>query len=235
MVPDILLISPHAGTDAMSRVLHQAGHRVRHSPTVTDACVALADGPADLALLDLGSGAVRERVAQLAALRSRTNAAIVLIDSGRHPELVQLLQAGANDFLAAPFSPAHLLARVTLALPATHRPKAPTLGVGGLTVDPATRRAWLDGTPLALSRREFDLLSFLCARRGEVVTRGEIAAAVWRTRPHGLEHSIDVHLSWLRRKLGETAARPRYLHTVRNVGFRLARDAATTRGSAPPA
>jgi DNA-binding response OmpR family regulator len=78
----------------------------------------------------------------------------------------------------------------------------------------------LDGTALDLTRREFDLLAFLAARPGVVVSRRELLAEVWR-QPYGTDQTIDVHLSWLRRKLGETASRPRYLHTVRGVGVRL--------------
>ncbi|HSA52545.1 MAG TPA: winged helix-turn-helix domain-containing protein, partial [Yinghuangia sp.] len=94
------------------------------------------------------------------------------------------------------------------------------LRIGGLRVDLRRRVADLDGTPLHLSRREFDLLGFLAARAGSVVPRREILAAVWG-QSYGDDQTIDVHLSWLRRKLGETARQPRYLHTVRGVGVKL--------------
>ncbi|MBB5873746.1 DNA-binding response OmpR family regulator [Allocatelliglobosispora scoriae] len=228
MVPDILLITESTTSPAISRVLREAGHRVRRSPSVAVACEALATDGADLALVDLGVTGGEG----VAVLRSRTPAAIVLIDSAWHPELGRLLAAGADDFLAKPFSAAQLLARVWLALLGRAAPRDRPMTSGGLTVDPATRQAWLDGVPLALSRLEFDLLSYLTARAGEVVSRQELADAVWH-EPHG-DHNrtIDVHLSWLRRKLGETAARPCYLHTVRSVGFRLALDAESRRGSA---
>jgi DNA-binding response OmpR family regulator len=95
-----------------------------------------------------------------------------------------------------------------------------TLKVGGLEIDPRRRQAQLDGKRLDLSRREFDLLAYLAARPGEVVTRRELLSEVWQL-PYGDDQTIDVHLSWLRRKLGERASQPRYLYTVRGVGVRL--------------
>jgi DNA-binding response OmpR family regulator len=80
----------------------------------------------------------------------------------------------------------------------------------------------LNGEPLELSRKEFDLLLALAQRAGEVVTKRELLAEVWRQPYGGGDRTVDVHLSWLRRKLGETAARPRYLHSARGVGVRLA-------------
>ncbi|GAA4999831.1 hypothetical protein GCM10025734_34480 [Kitasatospora paranensis] len=94
------------------------------------------------------------------------------------------------------------------------------LRVGGLAIDVQRREAALDGRALDLTRREFDLLAFLAGRPGVVVPRREILAEVWR-QTYGGDQTIDVHLSWLRRKLGETASNPRYLHTVRGVGVRL--------------
>ena len=99
------------------------------------------------------------------------------------------------------------------------RPRA-VIRVGGLTIDPLRRQAELDGARLDLTRREFDLLAFLAGRPGVVVARKELLAEVWQ-QSYGDDQTIDVHLSWLRRKLGETAARPRYLHTLRGVGVKL--------------
>jgi len=94
--------------------------------------------------------------------------------------------------------------------------------VGGLVLDLTARTAQLDGRGMELSRREFDLLAMLAQRPGEVVTKREILATVWHQVYGGGERTVDVHLSWLRRKLGESAAAPAYLHSVRGVGVRLA-------------
>ena len=93
--------------------------------------------------------------------------------------------------------------------------------VGDLVIDERTRTATLAGRPLELARKEFDLLLALASRPGEVVTKRELLADVWQQAYGGSDRTVDVHLSWLRRKLGESAAEPRYLHSVRGVGVRL--------------
>jgi DNA-binding response OmpR family regulator len=95
------------------------------------------------------------------------------------------------------------------------------LEVGGLRLDVQAHEVSLDGVALDLSRREFDLLHYLTAHAGQVVTRRDLLTHVWRMPYGGADRTVDVHLSWLRRKLGETAQRPRYLHTVRGVGIKL--------------
>ena len=94
--------------------------------------------------------------------------------------------------------------------------------VGGLVIDGASRRVTLDGSPVELTRKEFDLLHHLASRAGTVVTRRELLADVWQQPAGAADKTLEVHLSWLRRKLGESAAEPRYLHTVRGVGIMLA-------------
>jgi DNA-binding response OmpR family regulator len=88
-------------------------------------------------------------------------------------------------------------------------------------MDVSAREAVLDGEPLDLSPKEFDLLRSLMERQGEVVTKRELLAEVWREPYGGSERTVDVHLSWLRKKLGETASDPRYLKTVHGVGVKL--------------
>ncbi|UQA35464.1 MULTISPECIES: response regulator transcription factor [unclassified Streptomyces] len=99
-------------------------------------------------------------------------------------------------------------------------PISHVIRVGGISVDPQRRSATLDGVELDLTRREFDLLAYLAGRPGTVVSRKDLLARVWN-QPYGADKTVDVHLSWLRRKLGESAASPRYLHTYRGVGVKL--------------
>jgi DNA-binding response OmpR family regulator len=94
--------------------------------------------------------------------------------------------------------------------------------VGDLTVDTAMRRAVLDGEEVPLTRREFDLLALLMSNAGTVVTREQLIDEVWDTHWYGSTKTLDVHVSSLRRKLGDDAVDSRYLHTVRGVGFRFA-------------
>ncbi len=138
------------------------------------------------------------------------------------PEMVAVLEQGADDYIVKPFGAAQLDARVKavlrrLGVSETEEP----LCVGGLRVDPASREVTLDGASIDLTPREFDLLAHLARRPGQVVSRRELLAEVWQQPLGGADKTVDVHLSWLRRKLGETAQRPRYLHTVRTVGVKL--------------
>jgi DNA-binding response OmpR family regulator len=135
---------------------------------------------------------------------------------------VRTLDAGADDYIVKPFSTNQVDARVRAVLRRV-RPQsteAPAT-VGPLQVDPATRVATLDGRELDLNRKEFDLLHALAARAGRVVTKRQLLAEVWDQPYGGAEKTVDVHLSWLRKKLGETAAEPRFLRTVHGVGVRL--------------
>ena len=172
----------------------------------------------DLGLPDLDGSNVLE-VAKV--LKS----APVIVATARDDEgeMVRLLNAGADDYLVKPFSVAQIDARIRAVLRRTARPEAQeqALEVGGLRLDPVAREAALDGEPLDLTRKEFDLLQLLMQHAGEVVTKRTLLAEVWQQPWGGADRTVDVHLSWLRRKLGETAAQPRYLISVRGVGVKL--------------
>jgi DNA-binding response OmpR family regulator len=101
------------------------------------------------------------------------------------------------------------------------RTEPAVIEAGPLRVLPGERQAFVDGVALPLTRKEFDLLAYLAARPGRVVSRRELLEEVWRQPSIGDDQTIDVHLYWLRRKLGESAAEPRFLHTVRGVGIRF--------------
>jgi DNA-binding response OmpR family regulator len=121
-----------------------------------------------------------------------------------------------------PFSAEQLDARIRALLRRGRGPAGEeAVTVGALRVDPVAREAWLGERPLELTRKEFDLLAYLASRAGRVVTKRELLADIWQQAYGGADKTVDVHLSWLRRKLGESAAEPRYLHTVRGVGVKL--------------
>jgi DNA-binding response OmpR family regulator len=148
-------------------------------------------------------------------------------------EIVRLLDHGADDYVVKPYSAAQLEARIRAVLRrGGGADDDDQLRVGGLVVQPRARSATLDGRDLDLTRLEFDLLAHLARRSPDVVTRRELLAEVWRQPYGGADKTVDVHLSWLRRKLGETAAEPRYLYTVRGVGVKL--DAPDDGGRARP-
>ncbi|WP_223733813.1 response regulator transcription factor [Streptomyces purpurogeneiscleroticus] len=210
---------------ALIRHLSDAAHTVRSVGTALEALREVAQVGFDVVVLDLGLPDLDGREA-LKMLRGITDVPVIVATArDDEAEIVRLLNDGADDYLTKPFSVEHLSARMAAVLrraqgAAGGPPPSRILQVGGLTVDPLRRRADLDGAPLDLTRREFDLLAFLAGRPGVVVPRKELLAEVWQ-QSYGDDQTIDVHLSWLRRKLGETAASPRYLHTLRGVGVKL--------------
>jgi DNA-binding response OmpR family regulator len=224
MATVLLVEDDHVVRGAMLRSLTDRGHTVHAVATALDALRRVAAETPDLVVLDLGLPDLDGSDA-LRMLRGITDVPIIIAtardDEG---EIVRLLQAGADDYMVKPFTGAHLDARVTSVLRRAgraSRSEPTTLEVGQLRVDLGQRLAQLDGSPLNLTRKEFDLLAYLAARPGHVVSRRELLEEVWRQPSIGEDQTIDVHLYWLRRKMGETAAKPRYLHTVRGVGFRL--------------
>ncbi|MDI3423042.1 response regulator transcription factor [Streptomyces luteolus] len=211
---------------ALIRHLTDASHTVRSVGTALEALREVAHFRFDVVILDLGLPDLDGSEA-LKMLRGITDVPVIIATArDDETEIVRLLNDGADDYLTKPFSVEHLSARMAAVLRrsgaggAAEAPLSRVIRVGGLAIDPLRRQAELDGAPLDLTRREFDLLTFLAGRPGVVVPRKELLAEVWQ-QSYGDDQTIDVHLSWLRRKLGETAARPRYLHTLRGVGVKL--------------
>ncbi|MGW5715416.1 response regulator transcription factor [Amycolatopsis sp. NPDC003865] len=208
---------------AVLRALTERGHAVTSAPTAMAGLQAAVTDRPDVVLLDLGLPDLDGREV-LRMVRAVSAVPIIVVTArGAEEEIVRLLDAGADDYVVKPFGGAQLDARIRAVLrraepEETHEPVV----VGGLSVDARTRQASLDGAPLDLTPREFDLLHYLASRAGTVVSKRDLLADVWKLPYAGADKTVDVHLSWLRRKLGETAQEPRYLHTVRRVGVRLA-------------
>ncbi|MFC4061023.1 response regulator transcription factor [Planomonospora corallina] len=206
---------------AIIQELGRRRHAVRSAGRALDALREITQHPPDAVILDLGLPDLDGSEA-LKMVRSVSSVPVIVATArDDEAEIVRLLQAGADDYLVKPFSGDHLNARLEAVLRRA-RPAGPSkaVRVGGLAVDLDRREATLDGTPVTLTRREFDLLAYLAARADRVVSRKELLAEVWQ-QSYGDDQTIDVHLSWLRRKLGEKASAPRYLHTVRGVGVML--------------
>lgn len=222
-VAHVLVVEDDAGIrTSLVRALGDRGHAVESAPTALAGLHAALSGEPDIVLLDLGLPDL-DGHAVLTMLRAvRDTPVIVVTARDDDPSVVKALDAGADDYVIKPFTMNQLEARIRAVLRRSSAESPPTpLTVGGLSVDVTARAATLNGAPLDLSRREFDLLALLTARAGEVVTKREILAEVWQQAYGGGDRTVDVHLSWLRRKLGESAAAPRYLHSVRGVGIRL--------------
>jgi two-component system response regulator RegX3 len=209
--------------EPFGRTLARAGFDVVAARSLSEARARFARQPPDLVLLDLtlpdgdGRDLCRE-------LRGASRVPIIMLTArGTELDRVTGLEIGADDYVVKPFSGAEVVARIRAVLrrAASSQPPDAPIVLGDLVVEPAARRARMDGRELALSRKEFDLLAELARHAGSVVTREQLMARVWDENWFGSTKTLDVHMGWLRRKLGDDASTPRYLHTVRGVGFRL--------------
>jgi two-component system, OmpR family, response regulator RegX3 len=161
-------------------------------------------------------------------LRRESSVPIIMVTArGEEAERIVGLELGADDYVTKPFSAREVAARIRAVLRRAE-PRSDgadggeaALQVGDLRVDVARRTATLEERPLELSRKEFDVLALLAGEAGRVVTRERLLEEVWDTTWFGSTKTLDVHVSGLRRKLGDDPSAPRYLRTVRGVGFRL--------------
>lgn len=220
----VVLIEDDPGIrSAVLRSLDANGHAAQAAVSGLDGLQLLLTEDPDVIILDLGLPDVPgERL--LGMIRSVSKIPVI-VATARDDEglIVSLLDAGADDYLVKPFQPAQLEARMRAVLrrtsAATDETDDPPLRVGGLRVDRVRRTADVDGKPLDLTRLEFDVLAYLAANPGRVISRKELLREVWQRTDSG--RTVDVHLSWLRRKLGEDLDRPRFIHVHRGVGILL--------------
>ena len=219
--------------ERLDRTVRTAAETVRGRVVVTDLQGALLADSAGTDRLGTDYGD-RPEIAQALQRgkpvqdRRRSNVPILMLTArGTETDRIVGLEIGADDYVVKPFSGAEVIARIRAVLrrSAARAPEAAApaqaVTVGELEVDPASRRARLAGVELQLSRKEFDLLAELIGHAGRVVTREDLMARVWDENWFGSTKTLDVHIRWLRQKLGESPDAPRYLHTVRGVGFRF--------------
>ena len=204
------------------RTLEENGFATSSSGTGMAGLAAALENRPDLVVLDLGLPDV-DGTQVLDMLRAVSRVPVIIASArDDDPSLVKALDAGADDYLVKPFTSAQMLARVRAVLRRSGgTAERRSLSVGELSLDLGARTAMLGSTTLDLSPKEFDLLSYLAERAGDVVTKKELLTEVWNLPYGGSDKTVDVHLSWLRRKLGESASEPAYLWTVRGVGVRL--------------
>lgn len=202
--------------------LSEQGHDVDSADKALDGLELAVKGSPDLVVLDLGLPDI-DGTELLRMIRSVSQVPVIVITArGADETVVATLDSGADDYLVKPFSMAQLEARVRAVLRRRQEAEEATrITVSELVVDVKARTASLAGMPLDLSPKEFDMLKVLAERAGEVMTKRELLAEVWREPYGGSDHTIDVHISWLRKKLGETAQQPRYIQTVHGVGVKL--------------
>jgi DNA-binding response OmpR family regulator len=179
----------------------------------------------DVILLDLMLPG-RDGLEVCREIRARSDVPIIVLTArGEEADRVMGLELGADDYLAKPYSPRELLARIrAISRRAKGRvgPRTDTITVGTLQLDPAARRATLGGEELPLTGYEFDLLRALAERAGRILSREQLMELVRGSAEEAFDRSIDVHVSRLRQKLGDDPKRPRLIKTVRGVGYLLA-------------
>ena len=223
MVRVLLAEDDAAIAEPLARALRREGYDVELAQTGPDALAAAEQSP-DLVLLDLGLPGM-DGLEVCRRLRAAGARLPVLVLTARASELdaVVGLDAGADDYVTKPFRLGELLARVR-ALLRRNQFEAVMLVAQDVVVDLTAHRATQGGRELTLSQKEYALLATLLRHPGQVVTREQLMRDVWHTEWMGSSKTLDMHVSWLRRKLGDDAASPRYIATVRGVGFRFERD-----------
>src|SRR3954453_6843234 len=214
-------------SDPFSKALAREGFEPVVARTGKEALALAERIDPDLVLLDLnlpdtdGRDVARE-------LRRHGDLPIVMLTArGTEMDRIVGLEIGADDYVVKPFSGAEVIARIRAVLRRSRRAgdagrPAEPLAIGELSIDFGARRATLAGDRLDLSRKEFDLLAELVRHAGRVVTREDLMTRVWDENWFGSTKTLDVHVGWLRRKLDDDPAGPRFIHTVRGVGFRFA-------------
>jgi DNA-binding response OmpR family regulator len=205
--------------EPLTRALEREHYAVEAVSDGADAARLGVDDEYDLVVLDIGLPTL-DGLDVCRRVRAAHPRVPILILTAQTDELdvVEGLDAGADDYVPKPFRLGELLARVRALL----RRAAPAeLQARGIRVDPESRRAYRDGEEIALTPKEFELLVLLLANSGSVVRRERLMSEVWDENWFGSTKTLDVHMSSLRRKLGDDGADPELISTVRGVGFRF--------------
>ena len=218
--------------DVVASYLRRDHFEVTVCHSGAEALTAAREVDPDVVVLDLGLPGI-DGLEVCRQLRTFSDAYVVML-TARDTEIDTIvgLSVGADDYLSKPFSPRELVARIRAMLRRPRSVAAPVVPGGGydqqpprvfgpLSLDPASREVLLAGEPIALTRTEFDILAALSSRPGVVWSRRQLIEAVWGDPWVGNDHLVDVHVGHVRRKLGDDPADPRFVFTVRGVGYRM--------------
>jgi two-component system response regulator RegX3 len=223
MKPHILVVEDEPGiAEPLALTLQRDGFTTEIAGTVADAKTSFHGRVPELVLLDimLPDGDGRDLCRDL---RKESDVPIIMLTArGEELDKVISLELGADDYVVKPFSARELAARIRAILRrGRSRERREAIAVGNIRLDPAARTVVKDGETIELTPREFDLLHLLMQNAGEVCRREDIMDEVWDPHWFGPTKTLDVHVSWLRKKLEENPGTPRYIKTVRGVGFRF--------------
>jgi DNA-binding response OmpR family regulator len=224
--PTVLLVEDErAITEPLAEALEREGFDPTVAGSAAEAMESAAGREPDLVLLDIGlpDGSGLDVCREI---RKGSDVPIIMLTArGSEADRVAGLELGADDYVVKPFSAREVIARVRAVLrratPAPGGDGADPIRIGDLTLDTARHEARLGDRPLELSRKEFELLRTLMESAGSVLTREALIDEVWDMNWFGSTKTLDVHISGLRRKLDDDPKEPRYIHTVRGVGFRF--------------
>jgi DNA-binding response OmpR family regulator len=224
--PTILLVEDErAITEPLAEALEREGFIAAVAGTAAEALETAAAREPDLVLLDIGlpDGSGLDVCRELR--RDSQVPIIMLTARGSEADRVSGLELGADDYIVKPFSAREVMARVRAVLRrATVTPSGDggePVRIGDVTLDRARHEARLGDQPIELSRKEFELLRVLMESAGSVLTREALIDEIWDMNWFGSTKTLDVHVSGLRKKLDDDPREPRYIHTVRGVGFRF--------------
>ena len=211
---------------ALTIYLTTAGYQVFPAYDGTEALDLLRREDIHLVLLDIMMPKL-DGIAALTRLREASNVPVILLTAkSEDTDKIQGLNLGADDYVTKPFNPVEVLARVKSQLRrylqlggGTVRPTA--LRLGGITLDDRTKEVTLDGDPVSLTPREYDILHLLMGSPGTVFSPKRIYRAVWGEEPFGVENAVAVHIRHLREKLEIDPSDPRYIKVVWGQGYKM--------------
>ncbi len=233
MKPRVLVVEDETSiSEPLAEHLSREGFDPQVAGTLAEATAAYEVEEPDILLLDvmLPDGDGRDLCREI---RRRSDVPIIMLTArGEEVDRIVGLELGADDYVVKPFSAGELVARMRAIMRRGRAGNEDTskspIVIGAISLDPSSRTVTKDSRDVQLAPREFDLLMLLMSRAGEVVPREQIMDEVWDPHWFGPTKTLDVHISWLRKKLEDDPSDPRYITTSRGVGFRFAPPADAT-------
>jgi len=222
-MPSILIIEDDQRIrESLAARLSERGQEVETVSKAIDGVERAVSGDFDVVVLDLGLPDL-DGTEALRMIRAISQVPVVVATArDDESDIIDVLDAGADDYVIKPYSADHLAARIRAVLRRGGEiVEEDSITVADLVIDLDAHEASLAGKKLELTARAFDLLAYLARHPGKLISKRELLAEVWHQPYGGADKTVDVHISWLRKELGETAAEPKYLHTRRGVGVRL--------------